>query len=142
MKRLLILSGSAQKVRGTEPIPAIMRYDGPFYQTLRKFLNEHPAVIDEIDVWVLSAHYGLISSSTVIDKRDEELTGARGTEIRDSVQAMFRKLCAAGYDEICVNLGRKYLQLLGEMPPSVTIIDGGLGTRLGALRRWLYAGIA
>ena len=37
---LLIISCSQRKVETSEPLPALERYDGPTYRTLRKAMHE------------------------------------------------------------------------------------------------------
>lgn len=65
-RRLLILKCSARKRGVEEPIPAIERYDGPLWQVLRSFLREQPLFATDIDIYVLSAAFGLIPASQPI----------------------------------------------------------------------------
>ena len=59
-RRLLILSCSQRKRETQEPLPAIERYNGPLFFVLRRFLRECPRQARQLDVYILSAAYGLI----------------------------------------------------------------------------------
>lgn len=67
--RLLILACSQRKKAGAEYMPAIERYDGPLWQTLRT--TELP---DNLAVMFLSAKYWLGRESTPIDDYNARLT--------------------------------------------------------------------
>ncbi len=59
-KRLLILSCSQRKSESLERLPAIERYNGPLFFVLRRFIRECPGQARHLDVYILSAAYGLI----------------------------------------------------------------------------------
>ena len=59
-RRLLILSCSQRKHTSLDPLPAIERYDGPLFKVLRRFLRESSHQARDLDVFILSAAYGLI----------------------------------------------------------------------------------
>ncbi len=70
--RLLILACSATKRSREGWIPAIDRYDGPLWQTLRA-IDPEP---QDTKVAVLSARYGFIDSRSPIENYDTRLTAA------------------------------------------------------------------
>ncbi|NTU80213.1 MAG: hypothetical protein HGA45_12535 [Chloroflexales bacterium] len=57
--RLLILKCSAAKPGGPEPIPASERYGGPLWRVLRHYQRVQPIFAADLDVYGLSAEYGL-----------------------------------------------------------------------------------
>lgn len=139
-KRLLILSCSDTKVEGDAPMPALQRYNGPYYQILRKFFRTHPD--HNVHVLILSAKYGLLKPGTLIDTYDQLMTSDRATELAPEVSRELSWYLNLGcYSQICVNLGANYLPALGYMPlPTiipVTFLQGGLLTRNQQLKRWL-----
>lgn len=70
--RLLILACSATKRSQPGWIPAIDRYDGPLWQTLRAIDPDR----GDTKVAVLSARYGFIDSRSPIENYDTRLTTA------------------------------------------------------------------
>jgi hypothetical protein len=75
--RLLILSCSARKDPNPERIPAIERYDGPLWQTLRTVDPDGK----QARVAFLSAHYGFRVATTPIDRYDAIMTPERAKEM-------------------------------------------------------------
>lgn len=67
--RLLILACSARKKPGPAWMPAMDRYDGPLWQTLRS--TPQP---ENLVVMALSAKYGLFRAWLAIDLYDESMT--------------------------------------------------------------------
>ena len=61
-RQLLILSCSQRKHASPDPLPAIERYNGPLFFVLRRFFRECPHQAKQLDVYILSAAYGLISA--------------------------------------------------------------------------------
>lgn len=70
--RLLILACSATKRSRPGWIPAVDRYDGPLWQTLRAIGPDR----EDTKVAVLSARYGFIDSRSPIENYDTRLTTA------------------------------------------------------------------
>lgn len=140
--RLLILSCSATKRDDAGLLPAARRYDGPAFRLLRKALRElaqaaHPQVA------ILSAKFGLIAGDTPISWYDRQMDAARALALAPIVQLALPRFLSADTSEVFVNLGRHYESALGTVPTGpwcVTYAQGGIGERLGQLRRWLYAG--
>jgi hypothetical protein len=147
-RRLLILSCSQRKRSDPGLLPAIKRYDGPAFRVLRRFLREQPVGAKRLDVFVLSATYGLIPAECSIAEYDQMMTSQRAAELHDKVLATFAKLIRTGYIELCLAMSKKYLMALegwpALVPPrvSVTITDGPQGLKLAQLKRWLWQGKA
>ncbi|HSH78664.1 MAG TPA: hypothetical protein VLA19_09055 [Herpetosiphonaceae bacterium] len=142
-RRLLVLKCSARK-RGTpDPIPAIERYDGPLWQVLRSMRDRQPLLLADLDVYALSAGFGLISATTGIAWYDQTMDSERADELRPAALRVFSDLMAKGYDELCLGLSHRYIRAIEgweqHVPASmkVTITDGPMGVKLGQLRAWL-----
>lgn len=139
--RLLILSCSATKRTDAGLLPAARRYDGPAFRLLRNALRElaqaaHPKVA------ILSAEFGLIAGDTPISWYDRRIDAARALALAPIVQLALPRFLSADISEVFINLGRDYRLALGTVPTGpwrVTDAHGGIGERLGQLRRWLYA---
>ena len=58
--RLLILSCSQRKRPNRVLLPALERYDGPVFRMLRKFLRSCPARESHLEIYILSAQFGLL----------------------------------------------------------------------------------
>lgn len=77
-RRLVVMACSATKRRDPEPLPAIERYDGPLWRTLRARLAELPraaAAVDagELVLLVLSAEHGFFPAGERILDYDRRL---------------------------------------------------------------------
>jgi len=116
---------------------AIELYNGPFYQIIRKNYEE------TIDVYILSARYGLINSNEFISFYDQIMTTQRAEELSGIVKMDLEKILQLkDYDEIFINLGKKYMIALEE---SKQLLDnykvswgfGQIGERLHQLKNWL-----
>lgn len=132
--RLLVLACSATK-RPDDALPAVDRYDGPAFRTVRKYLRTDP--VDAPDLWILSAEHGLIHGSTHILPYDRRMTPARADDLRERVEPALDALAAGR--PACLALGRLYHRAAGGAAMHATRTAGGQGTQLAALRRWLGA---
>lgn len=146
-RRLLILACTATKRREAQLLPAIDRYAGSSFRVLRRWLRECPAGAALIDVYVLSAEFGLFPAIQPIPDYDHRMTVARAEALRPQVQATLRTLLALQqYAEIGVSAGKVYrLALVGSevifaTTPVITPPDSaGIGKQLAALKQWLQA---
>jgi len=142
-KYLLIIPCSKRKVGlpGAK-IPAKDLYDGPFYRIIRRAFREngHP---EQLDVLILSAKYGLISSHDLIENYDKKMTPYRAMELSDSIRE--KLLCYFNdnhYREIFVNLGKSYIPALDNCIDifknrNVTYASGMIGERMQQLKIWM-----
>lgn len=141
--RLLILKCSAAKRGGPEPIPALERYDGPLWRVLRSYLRGQPMFAADLDVYGLSAEYGLIPGSTAIPDYERTMAPERADALRPQVLETFASLMGRGYGQLCLGVSERYLRAMAgweaHTPPgtAVTITDGAMGEKLGQLSAWL-----
>lgn len=125
-------------------MPALTRYDGPFFRILRRFLSEQSSTTNP-HVFILSAEYGLISSQELIDLYDRRMTKDRALKLQEQVQRTFSELWEKGeFSEIFVCLGKDYEAAMSKcwelVPNTVTthVAQGSIGGRGSQLKRWLW----
>jgi len=95
--KLLIMGCSASKRQDAAPMPAIDRYDGPMWRTLRARLAELPAAREAIQfgqlrLMVLSARCGFIAADTEILDYDLRLTAGLAGRLARNPTAQFQMI--------------------------------------------------
>ncbi|MEM9539732.1 MAG: DUF6884 domain-containing protein [Cyanobacteria bacterium P01_E01_bin.42] len=136
---LLIVSCSKSKRSDPDLLPAIARYDGPTFRLIRRFIKLHPSA--NLDLWILSAKYGLISSDRAIADYDQKMTEIRAKELRSVACLQLNEIVGShSYERVLLCMGKTYLQSLEgfNLDSNTTIARGGMGQKLGELYRWLY----
>jgi len=140
-KRLLLVSCSKRKRPLKGRTPAIDLYDGPQFRLLRKYLD-----VPNLDIYIVSAKYGLVESSEYIEFYDQKMTAKRAEELRESVvQTLNSVLEQNHYSEVLINLGRDYLRALDGFREKlvynhnckIVIVEGRVGKRLKKMKKWL-----
>ncbi|MDX2198602.1 MAG: tRNA-guanine transglycosylase DpdA [Phycisphaerae bacterium] len=132
---LLLIACSATK----RPVraPAIQLYDGVNYRVIRKMLSESgwpPGLV----IKILSAKYGLIDPTTIIDPYEQRMDEATALRLRNSVTNKLTKLNA--FESVFVNLGADYLAAVADLRsifPEAICAQGGIGMKMNAMKRWL-----
>ncbi|OGR24297.1 MAG: hypothetical protein A2139_04935 [Desulfobacca sp. RBG_16_60_12] len=141
--RLLILKCSARKRGPHEPIAALERYDGPLWRVLRAWLRNNPSLAPDLDVYALSAAFGLIPAGQLIQWYDQTMSPERASELRPRILAILGELMQRPYVAACFGLSRRYLRAIegwdAVVQPGleITVTDGALGVKLGQLGAWL-----
>lgn len=142
-QNLLILSCSQRKRTAPGLLPAIDRYDGPAFRVLRRFLQKQPSEL--LDIYILSAEFGLIPDNHLIPAYDHRMTQQRARELHSGVISELGKIFnTKSYQELFIFAGRDYLPTLDGydvlMPSglSVRVASSGLGKKLSELHDWLY----
>jgi hypothetical protein len=144
-KRLILLACTATKRADPDPLPAIRRYDGPSFRTLRKWQASNPPAAEHLDVLILSAKLGLITADAPISDYHQRMTVARAPELRQAVSTALTHFVArhGPYAATLIHLGQDYLPALTleqiQAAPfgAVTWTAGGIGARLGQINAWL-----
>jgi hypothetical protein len=144
-RRLLLLSCSARKRNDPAPLPAIDRYDGPLWRVVRGYLRENPLFAAYLDIFALSAVYGLLPATQPIPWYEQKMTPTQADALQPSVVPSFQTLMTDGtYQEMCLALSQLYWRAMrgweSFVPPAakVTLADGPLGTKQGQVRAWLH----
>ncbi|MEM9540780.1 MAG: DUF6884 domain-containing protein [Cyanobacteria bacterium P01_E01_bin.42] len=142
-KRLLILGCSRRKRNDPEPLTAIERYDGPTFRVLRRFLKVNSCGM--VDVYILSAEFGLIAGNTKIPDYDRLMTKMRSQELQAPARAKLQQILQErSHSSVLFCLSQKYLQVLGDRESlykedfKIEIATGTLGRKLSVLYKWLY----
>lgn len=134
MPSLLVQSCSATKNQVTEPTRALDVYDGYFFRIIKKAKREE-AFNSDIDICILSAEYGLIDAEDTITTYDRRMTASRAEELREEVTgAICKRIEEERYNEIVLNLGKKYLEAVGDLSDRYdvdisTVQGGGIGEK-------------
>ena len=143
--RLLILSCSQRKQSTQGLLPALQRYDGPAYRVMSKFMRVHPSEVRSLDVYILSAEFGLISADKPIPDYDRRMTYKRAKELQQpALSALKHILICKQYKDLFINLGKDYLRVLNGyeslIPANLKVIvsRGVMGRKLAELRNWLH----
>ncbi|MEZ4860266.1 MAG: hypothetical protein R3C14_03135 [Caldilineaceae bacterium] len=146
--RLLILACSQAKLSDPGLLPAIERYDGPPFRLLRKFQRECPNQSEEVDVYILSAKFGLIKAYTDIPLYDQYMTSQRALELKPVLEAQLKSVTEQrDYTEALISLGKVYKLALPTFDKfnlgriKVTVTNGTQGRKLSILHDWLYGTI-
>lgn len=146
MERCLIVGCSRTKNETPGLLPAIDRYNGPEYRVIRRFLAKAPTAI-QIDLFILSAEFGLISCAMPIPAYDRLMTPGRAEELRPEVSVAIREqIRPQGYQEVFISMGKVYrsalagaeMDLLG-VETRVVVSDGPMGMKLARLNAWLWS---
>lgn len=147
-QRTLVMACSATKLASPGPLEAFRRYDGPAYRVLRKHCGGQLAQDRQLaegarlQVYILSAKYGLISSRADIDHYDLQMSPARSRVLigwsahAEQFQELLRQ-----EGELFVVAGAAYRSVLDAWAcgKSYRYAIGGIGEQLGQLKRWLNA---
>lgn len=143
MSRIVITSCSKRKICDDRLLPAIHRYDGPGFRLLRRYLREQA---EPLDIFVLSAKFGLVSHKKRIPFYEQTLT-------KDNVDSLAAKVSGQAHvlfdqssapKHVFVNLGRVYLDAFEQtinqltLGSCITLASGPSGRRLSELHDWLY----
>jgi hypothetical protein len=125
-------------------LPALERYDGPAFQVLRKFIVECPTEAHKLDIYILSAKFGLIPADRQIPCYDRQMNAQRATELNPIVLAKVKKhLARRKYRKLMINVGQTYLSVLAGYESllsddlEVTHAAGSSGRRQSVLYDWL-----
>ena len=147
--RLLILSCSQRKHSSPSLLPALERYDGPAFRVINKFMRVRPFEAQSLDVYILSAKFGLIPSSQLIPNYDRRVTREQVEKLQTpTLTTLKRILIHRQYNELFISMGKDYLRLLGEyesfVPDNLKLIisAGAMGRKQADLRNWLHGGPA
>lgn len=143
MRRLLIISCGVTKRGDPGLLPAIERYNGSPYKTLRATLRAMDSPTCPT-ILILSAHFGLIHAESPIPNYNLRLTKVRALALRSQVrEALGDVLTSGGYTRSFINLGHDYLAALPLAPEvitrlgEITYAQGGIGKRLAQMKAWL-----
>ena len=135
-RRLLLLSCSQRKIGSPGPIIALRRYDGPTFRVLRKYLRARRD--PHLNVFILSAKYGLIPADKRIGDYDKRLDARRAVCFRPTVTlGLSREIARIGPASTLLCVSKLYLTCIGDVR-GMEIAERGQGRKLAHLKAWLY----
>ena len=143
-KRLLILSCSQRKSPSLAPLPAIERYNGPLFFVLRRFIRECPHQAKSLDVYILSAAYGLIPWDFATPLYNRKMNTSRVVELQPQVDTAFSNILQNKYTSICFVLGKTYLKAFNDLRQLIPVFTesivayGPIGKKQAQLKKWLW----
>lgn len=146
-RRLLILSCSNRKRQDLALLPAMERYDGGAYRTIRKLLRESTWP-DDVDLLILSAKFGLLKAIDAIPYYDFRMTEALAAEMNSGVLGKLEnEISDCPPSEVYMDLGALYLPavhgldcLLSSRFIPLRRASGRIGERLRRLKEWIVSG--
>ena len=136
---LLILGCSKRKREGYRRAPALEVYDGPNFQTLRKYFRENgwpPGLI----IKIISAKYKIIDATTLIEPYDERLDKEIAKKMSHRVRYHLKKI--EHPESVFVNMGKNYLPAISCIkslyePDRIEYAKGGYVQKRQELKQWL-----
>lgn len=145
MPRVLILPCSKRKKNTPVKLPAIERYDGPFYKILRKYLKTNAE--HDLTTYILSSKYGLILAQVPILNYNQKMDASKALLFQPFVSNELNKIAASQQNlKILVCTSGVYLEALGGLEylkqifnsHELTVARGSIGKQGSILHRWLY----
>jgi cytoplasmic iron level regulating protein YaaA (DUF328/UPF0246 family) len=141
-QNLLIVACSQRKRCDADLLAAIERYDGGNYRLLRKAKRDG-YLPENLDILILSAKYGLITSSSPIAFYEQRMDKARALELQSQTTSLLGEYAKQhSYQQVYVDLGADYYPAIGDIKEifqgaSVIYAQGRIGERLANLKKWL-----
>ena len=142
-RNLLIVACSKRKRFDSSLLPAIERYDGSTFRTIRRFLRLKPPEVP--DIYILSAEFGLISSEQMVPNYDRKMTRDRTLQLQPKVITDLKQILnSKPYKKLLICVSRDYLQALDgyeQIIPDGLMVQkalGASGKKLSELYHWLY----
>ncbi|MDD5474587.1 MAG: peroxide stress protein YaaA [Candidatus Methanoperedens sp.] len=140
---LLILSCSHKKIKTPALLPAIERYDGPYYKVLRKIMHRSD-YNNSLDIAIISAKYGLLNPDEKIKDYDLKMNTDIAVALQNKVAPALRKqILKKKYENIFINLGQDYLLAIDgfnknlRSKPTIVYANGKIGEKLSKMKMWL-----
>ena len=136
---LLILGCSKKKREDYGRAPALEIYDGPNFQTLRKYFRENgwpPGLI----IKIISAKHKIIDATKLIEPYDERLDKETAKKMRQRVRYDLKKI--EHPESVFVNMGKDYLPAVSCIetlfdPDRIKYANGGYVQKRQELKQWL-----
>lgn len=142
-RRLLIMACSAVKRHEKGKLPALERYDGPSYRTLRAWMEREGQAAPVVRI--VSGKFGLIDGEEPILDYDQRMNGFDAMKLQGSIRRDLKKTVEehGPFEEVFIFAGQDYLEAIGPLEglgfegARVHVARGGIGSKLGDLKAWL-----
>lgn len=137
MTRALFLSCSRAKNPAAGLLPAVERYNGPAFRTLRLWRDK----AGDLRVWVLSAEHGLISGNDEIADYDRRMDAARVAELQEETEEKLSGIAAAhSFSAALICMADAYASAFPARFPNGAEMEragGRIGGKISRLKTWL-----
>ena len=144
-KRLLVISCSKRKSRAGGLLPAIERYTGAWYGVINK-LRREDELPQNLDIVIISARYGFLRASKLIEYYNLRMTEERAKELNPQIINGFRSLLNDNhYEAVFINLGKDYMPAIKGfdkiLPPDTKVYHakGRVGERKSQMKKWILS---
>lgn len=143
-KYLLVISCSNKKRRNSGLLPAIERYTGAWYGVINK-LRRLDKLPQNLDIVIISAKYGFLGSSELIEYYDVRMTKDRAEELNPTILQKFKSfLSDKRYEAVFINLGKDYMPAIEGVEhivpqDSIYYARGRVGERKSQMRKWILS---
>jgi hypothetical protein len=131
---LLIVSCSQSKNGTAGTLPAIERYDGPTFRTLRS-LRRTGMLPPSLDIYIVSGKFGVVRWDEPLPYYDQRLEPS--SDIASDAKNDMAKLLERPYEEVFVNMGKEYLSVFGDILASAKKAEGRIGEKTSHMKRWI-----
>ncbi|MHA2272269.1 MAG: hypothetical protein ACXACI_10425 [Candidatus Hodarchaeales archaeon] len=145
---LLVVACSATKSSHEDMLAAILRYQGMAYIPLKMLLLEK-SWPSNVDLWIVSAKYGLLQALQPIPHYDERLTEATLDERKRLIQKQLSNVEVSRYNHCMLNVPKLYNKicepleiLLKSNDCQITNIPARMSERNDAMMQWLIENAA
>jgi len=140
-KKLLIISCSNRKKKAQGKTKAFNLYDGVVFRMIKK-LEREKIFPNNLEILILSAHYGLIEWHKNVALYDRVMTHKRTREIKEKVRKqLMGALKRTKPEEIFCCLGKNYWKSieepLGKLQIPIRVAQGRIGEKLSETKQWI-----
>lgn len=139
MKYLLVIGCSERKTFAEDPVPAGQLYEGLQFCALRNRFVPN----DLIDVFIVSAEYGLISWWDKVVYYDRRMDTRRALFLHEQVSTGLLALLTCGaYTGAMINLSSNYMHAVGlntlaQSTIPIELAQGSFGMRIEQVCAWV-----
>jgi len=133
---LLIVSCSQRKNDAPGTLPAIDRYDGPTFRTLR-LLYRNKLIPSSLDIYIVSGKYGVIRWDEPLPFYDQRMDPS--SRIAFDARDELAELVKRPYEDVFVNMGREYMSIFGDMLARAKKAEGRVGEKTSHMKRWILS---
>lgn len=123
-------------------MPAIEIYDGVFYRILKRAFQNDIELKNKLDIYILSAKYGIISTTFPILPYDLKMTKEISKNLlQDNTSRLSKIVLESSPNKIVSVMGKTYRESIDwtKMPVRSEFISGEIGIMQSKFKNWLLA---
>ena len=139
MSSLLLQACSKTKRETETPTKAMDVYNGYYFKIIKKAIHEG-CFDDCIDIYILSAKYGVVDPTDEITTYDYKMDQDRAKQLNEEVVSKIEKeFNKKDYQYLIINLGQPYQEAVSgienRINGEIVRLSGGLGERGAELKQ-------